>query len=97
MVCSQNAKPMHLHPDNQRYFSFRGKPTILITSAEHYGAVLNLDFDYKIYLDELARNGLNYTRIFSGAYVEIPGAFNISNNTLAPKPDKFIAPWRRCT
>ena len=95
MVCSQTSNPIQLHPDNQRYFSFRGKPTILITSAEHYGAVINLDFDFKIYLDELARNGLNYTRIFSGAYVEIPGAFNISKNTLAPKPDKFLAPWRR--
>ena len=35
-----------LHPDNPHYFLWRGKPTILVTSGEHYGALLNLDFDY---------------------------------------------------
>ena len=40
---SQAAKPIRLHPDNPHYFQYRGKPVILITSAEHYGAVLNLD------------------------------------------------------
>src|SRR5262245_51857411 len=34
-------EPLALHPDNPHYFLFRGKPTILVTSAEHYGAVLN--------------------------------------------------------
>ena len=48
------AEPLSLHPDNPHYFLFRDKPTILITSAEHYGAVLNPDFDYIKYLDELA-------------------------------------------
>jgi hypothetical protein len=33
------AQPIALHPDNPRYFLWRGKPTVLITSAEHYGAV----------------------------------------------------------
>src|SRR5262245_29626948 len=44
------AEPLRLHPDNPHYFLFRGKPTVLITSGEHYGAVLNLDFDYVAYL-----------------------------------------------
>jgi len=72
-------------------------PTILITSAEHYGAVVNVDFDYIKYLDELRSNGLNYTRIFSGTYIEIPGSFNISDNTLAPKHGSYICPWARST
>ena len=38
-----------LHPENPHYFLWRGRPTILITSAEHYGAVLNLDFDFRRY------------------------------------------------
>ncbi len=88
-------RPLSLHPQNPHYFLFRDKPTILITSAEHYGAVVNLDFDYIRYLDELKANGLNYTRIFSGAYIEIPGAFGISKNTLAPKFGSFICPWKR--
>jgi hypothetical protein len=91
----RGAEPIRLHPDNSRYFLWRGAPTILITSGEHYGAVLNLDFDFIAYLDELKARGFNLTRIFSGAYREIPGSFNIKENTLAPKPGRFIAPWLR--
>ena len=38
---------------------------------------------------------MNYTRVFSGAYVEPEGAFKITRNTLAPRPDRFVAPWAR--
>ncbi len=87
--------PLALHPDNPHYFLFRGKPTVIVTSGEHYGAVLNLDFDFARYLDTLGRDGLNNTRTFSGAYCEPPGAFNITSNTLAPLPGRFISPWAR--
>ena len=92
-----NPGALALHPANPHYFQWRGRPTILITSGEHYGAVLNLDFDYRRYLDTLAADGLNYTRVFSGAYVEPQGAFNIARNTLAPAAGRFIAPWPRST
>jgi len=88
-------KPITLHPDNPHYFLFRGKPTILITSGEHYGAVMNLDFDYIPYLDELHASGFNLTRLFTGTYHEVPGSFNIKDNTLAPAPNRYIAPWAR--
>jgi hypothetical protein len=88
-------EPFRLHPDNPRYFLFRGKPTVLVTSGEHYGAVLNLDFDYVAYLDTLAADGLNHTRTFAGTYREIPGSFNITDNTLAPHTERFICPWAR--
>jgi len=88
-------KPLALHPDNPHYFLFRGKPTVIITSGEHYGAVLNLDFDYLKYLDELAAHKLNNTRTFSGAYVEDDKSFNIARNTLAPAKGRFICPWPR--
>jgi hypothetical protein len=91
------SSPLALHPDNPHYFIYRGKPTVLVTSAEHYGAVLNLDFDYESYLDTLYRDRLNLTRTFTGAYVEPPGAFNIASNTLAPMPGRFICPWARST
>jgi hypothetical protein len=87
--------PIALHPVNSHYFQWRGRPTILITSGEHYGAVMNLDFDYRKYLDTLAADGLNYTRVFSGAYVEPQGAFKIERNTLAPRQGRFLAPWPR--
>jgi len=90
-----HAQPISLHPDNPHYFLFNGKPTVLITSAEHYGSVLNLDFDYVKYLDALAADGLNLTRFFSGVYVEPQGAFRIAENTLAPKAGRLICPWLR--
>jgi hypothetical protein len=91
------SSPLALHPDNPHYFIYRGKPTVLITSAEHYGAVLNLDFNYEKYVDALSRDRLNLTRTFTGSYVEPMGAFNIASNTLAPMPGRFVCPWARST
>ena len=89
------AQPLRLHPENPHYFEFAGKPAVLITSGEHYGAVLNTEFDYKRYLDTLRADRLNLTRTFSGSYREMPGNFQIAANTLAPATGKFIAPWRQ--
>ncbi|WP_428937396.1 hypothetical protein [Fontivita pretiosa] len=87
--------PLQLHPENPHYFLFRGRPTILITSGEHYGAVLNADFDFVRYLNTLAKDRLNHTRMWVGAYCEYPGALSISGNTLAPAAGRFICPWAR--
>jgi hypothetical protein len=101
VVCAATAqakpifKPIELHPENPHYFLWRGKPTILITSTEHYGAVLNRAFDYDKYLRTLQSLGFNLTRTFSGAYCEPFGAFSIQNNTLAPAKDQLICPWAR--
>ena len=92
-----SSRPLALHPDNPHYFLFRDRPTILITSAEHYGAVLNLDFDFRHYLDELHACGLNHTRLWSGTYREYPGFFGIEENTLAPEPGRYLCPWLRST
>ena len=86
--------PICLHPQNPHYFLFRDKPTVLITSAEHYGAVVNLDFDYVPYLDCLAAHRLNYTRIYPGALFEREGDF-IAENILAPRKGRLILPWAR--
>jgi hypothetical protein len=86
--------PIQLHPENPHYFLYKGEPMVLITSAEHYGALLNLDFDYKKYLKTLGAEGMNYTRIFTGTYFEIPGeSFSITYNTLAPEENRVITPW----
>lgn len=92
---AQATRPIRLHPENPRWFEWRGQTVALITSAEHYGAVLNPDFDYLRYLDTMRREGMNYTRIFAGSYVEPQGAFGIERNTLAPAPGRFLAPWAR--
>jgi hypothetical protein len=94
-LAEEAARPIALHPDNPHYFVWRGEPTILITSGEHYGALLNLDFDYAKYFDALAADGLNHTRTFSGAYREISSSFGITDNPLAPKPNRYIGPWAR--
>lgn len=90
-----SAQPLRLAPENPRYFLFAGKPLVLVTSGEHYGAVLNSEFNYERYLDTLRANRLNLTRTFSGSYRETPGNFQIASNTLAPAPGKFLAPWRQ--
>ncbi len=86
--------PLRLHPANPHYFLYRSKPAVLITSGEHYGSVLNLDFDYVAYLDELRRNGFNLTRTFSGSYRE-QGTSGHGPSPLSPGrgPRRFIAPW----
>jgi hypothetical protein len=82
-----------LYPQNPHYFILKGRPAVLVTSGEHYGAVLNTAFDYRKYLDTLRKDHLNLTRTFSGSYREVPGNFKITKNTLAPEAGKFIAPW----
>lgn len=93
---SSKSQSIRLHPANPHYFLFRGKAVALVTSGEHYGAVLNRDFDYRRYLDTLQAEGLNYTRLFGGSYVEVPAkSFGILHNDLAPDPGRFLAPWAR--
>jgi hypothetical protein len=93
---AERPAPIRLHPANPHYFLFRGKAVALITSGEHYGAVLNPDFDYHRYLAALAADELNYTRLFGGSYVEVPAkSFGILRNDLAPEPGRYLAPWAR--
>jgi hypothetical protein len=70
---------------------------VLVGSSEHYGSVINLDFDYKRYLDALKDAGLNVTRVFSGTYRELESdvVAGQTGNVLAPKPERFLAPWPR--
>ena len=92
----QTEAPIRLHPQNPHYFLYRGKAVALVTSASHYGAVINGDFDYHKYLAALDAAGMNYTRVFGGSYVEEPGrSFGIRRNSLAPEAGKFVAPWAR--
>jgi hypothetical protein len=96
LFLSANAAPIRLHPKNPHYFLFHGKAVALIGSGEHYGAVLNADFDYHRYLETIAAAGLNYTRLFGGSYVELPAkSFGILRNDLAPAPGRFLTPWAR--
>jgi hypothetical protein len=88
------AQPISICPENPHYFFYKDKPVLLITSAEHYGAVVNNDFDYVKYLDMLKSYNLNYTRIYPGYLIEPEGLY-ISGNTLAPRSEALLLPWAR--
>ena len=92
------AHPIRLHPENPNVFSFRGRPTLLVASGEHYGALVNLDFDYVRYFAELQRHGFNVTRVFTGTYVEPLSSNPLGHeNTLSPRPGRYLAPWARAS
>ena len=78
---------------NPHYFQYGGKEILLITSAEHYGAVISKKFDYIKYFDRLRDYKLNYTRIYPGAFVERQGKWMPDDN-MAPGLD-LIVPWAR--
>lgn len=88
------AEPITIDPSNPHYYLFNGRPTVLITSAEHYGAVVNLDFNYVAYLDALKAYGLNYTREWPGAVLEVVDEY-VEDNTMGPRPDRTIVPWAK--
>jgi hypothetical protein len=89
-----HAQTISIDPANPHYYFFHGKPIVLVTSAEHYGAVVNGEFDYVKYLDALQAYGLNYTRIYPGYLFEPMGKY-MPGNTLGVKPAKLILPWAR--
>lgn len=90
-------QPLKLHPENPHYFIYNNRPIILITAGEHYGALINLDFDYIKYLTSLHEQGMNNTRIFTGSYVEREEDIDWMKyeNTLAPRPNRLLVPWSR--
>jgi hypothetical protein len=92
-----SGQPIALNPENPHYFIFRGKPMVIVSSGEHYGAVINPDFNFFQYLNTLQNEGMNYTRMFAGSYFEKEGSFGIEKNTLAPAPGKALLPWARST
>ena len=59
-------RPLSLHPENPHYFLFHDRPAVLISSGEHYGAVLNLDFDYVKYLNTLKAKNSSIASTSSG-------------------------------
>ena len=90
----QPGDPLKLNPDNPHYYLYHGNPLFLITSDQHYGAVTNLDFDYPVFLDTLAAAGLNFTRIYPGAYIERDGEY-MKDNNLGARNGRQILPWAK--
>lgn len=93
VLCSPENSASPAQPGG--YFEFNRKATVLVGSSEHYGALINAEFDPTRYLDEIQACGLNSVRVFSGTYRETIGSFGIFENTLAPLNVSFIAPWAK--
>jgi len=86
-------EPIGIHPDNPKYFLFRGKPLVLLTATEHYGSVLNRAFDCPKYLDDVVDKRMTLTRTFL-LFRELASAQNPASTCKPNSPD-YIAPWPR--
>jgi hypothetical protein len=94
MAAACNNSSICVYPKNPHYFYYRDKPVVLITSDHHYGAVIDKDFDYVKFLDYLALNGMNLTRIYPGAMFE-PTDKYLPGNPLGPRPGRQLLPWAK--
>jgi hypothetical protein len=92
-AAAERPAALSIHPDNPRYFLFRGKPLVLITATEHYGSVINRPFDFEQYLVDHAEKRQTFTRTFL-LYRELQSAKNPWSPCKPESPD-YIAPWPR--
>jgi hypothetical protein len=93
--------PIGLHPENPRYFLYKAKPLVLITATEHYGAVVNRNFDYIAYLDDAAQKRQTLSRcflLFRELQVFDPAAHEKPMNPHSPckpLPGEYVSPFVR--
>jgi hypothetical protein len=87
------AEPLRLHPANPRIFELNGRPLVLITATEHYGAVMNRPFDWEPYLDDLVAKRMNVSRLFV-LYRELQTAVN-PYSTCKPETLDYVSPYPR--
>ncbi len=85
--------PVRLHPENPKIFEFRGKPLVLVTATEHYGAVLNRPFRFERYVADAADKSQTQTRLFL-LFREFQSARN-PYSTCKPESTDYIAPFQR--
>lgn len=84
---------LHVLPENPKYFELRGKPRMLVTATEHYGAVMNRPFDFRKYLRHAAEYGHTLTRLFV-LFRELQSYCN-PYSTCKPESPDYIAPFLR--
>jgi hypothetical protein len=85
--------PIRIHPQNPKLFEFRGKPLVLLTATEHYGAVMNRPFRFERYLEDAADKRITLTRLFM-LFRELQSAVN-PYSTCKPESPDYIAPFER--
>ena len=91
---SDAGTPIRNHPENPHYFLYRGRPLVLITATEHYGAVINRNFDYVRYLDEAADKRATLSRCFL-LFRELEHTPLNPHSPCKPRPGEYVAPFAR--
>jgi Family of unknown function (DUF6298) len=86
-------QPIHIHPHNPKLFEFRGRPLVLVTASEHYGAVINRPFDFERYLAAAAEQHMTLSRLFL-LFREMQSARN-PNSTCKPDSSDYVTPFVR--
>ncbi len=85
--------PIRIHPQNSKLFEFRGKPLVLVTPTEHYGAVMNRPFRFERYLADAADKGITLTRLFV-LFRELQVPLN-PYSTCKPEGPDYVTPFER--
>ena len=89
----ESGTPFSIHPENPKYFLFRGKPRVLIAATEHYGSIINRRFDFARYLADAADKKQTVTRTFL-LYRELQSTRN-SYSPLKAESMDFVTPYPR--
>lgn len=84
---------LRIHPANPKLFEYDGKPLMLLTATEHYGAVMNRPFRFEPYLEDAALRGHTMTRLFV-LFRELQ-TVNNPYSTCKPESPDYIAPFAR--
>jgi hypothetical protein len=90
---ARDAPPLRIHPENPKLFEFRGRPLVLVTATEHYGAVMNRPFRFERYLPDAAKKGITLTRLFT-LFRELQTPIN-PYSTCKPESPDYVAPYLR--
>jgi hypothetical protein len=86
-------KPFTVHPGNGKIFLFRGRPRVLLCATEHYGSVLNREFDFERYLADAAEKEQTLTRTFL-LYREFQTPLN-PYSPCKPESTDWVTPFAR--
>lgn len=84
---------IRIHPQNPKLFEFRGRPLVLVTATEHYGAVMNRPFRFERYLADAAEKKITLTRLFT-LFRELQSSQN-PYSTCKPESPDYIASFKR--
>ncbi len=96
LAAQAGAAGLAVDSGNPRFLRYHGKSIVLLGATEHYGSVVNADFDFLPYLDALAANHLNLARVFCFYREQRDSLPPLGyQNTLAPRPGHEVLPWLR--